>query len=339
LRVYPKGLRPSEWADESSVLEPAYADGEIVVAVTPRDTPFIRSRSALDSLVKDHLRLLRPHQWIKNGFVLIPAFFGGKIGVLFASYRPAVAFVAFCLTASSVYILNDIFDLEKDKIHERKRSRPLASGAVPVRGAIWMLVVLTAIAAVLALTVGTTFSYIVAAYFVLNVLYSLYFKHISLIDISFIATGFVLRVLAGGVATDVVISKWLILMTFLLACCLAVGKRRDDLLMAVDKAALRPANNGYTLRFIDTCLVILTSMTMICYVMYTVSEEVVHRLNSDNVYLTSVFVIVGILRFLQIAIVEQKSGSPTMILLKDTLIRTMIGLWFIAFLVILYVSK
>ncbi len=295
--------------------------------------------SVFGSVVKEHVRLLRPHQWVKNGFVLIPAFFGGKIGVLFASYKPVLAFISFCAIASSVYILNDIFDIEKDRIHERKRTRPIASGAVSIKNAIAMLVLLTIAAATMAFAVGTMFLYIVAGYFALNLLYSLYFKHVSLIDISFIATGFVLRVLAGGVATDVVISKWLILMTFLLACCLAVGKRRDDLLLGVDKESLRPANNGYTLRFIDTCLVILGSVTIVCYVMYTVSEEVVHRLQSDHVYLTSVFVIIGILRFLQIAIVEQKSGAPTMILLKDTLIQAMIGMWFIAFLVILYVSK
>ncbi len=291
------------------------------------------------STVKDHIQLIRPHQWVKNGFVLIPAFFGGKAGMLFTSYNPALAFLSFCAIASSVYILNDIFDLEKDKIHEHKRSRPLASGAVSVRDAVVMLALLAAFSAALALTVGTTFAYIVAGYFALNVLYSTYFKQISLVDISFIATGFVLRVLAGCVAADVVISKWLILMTFLLACCLAIGKRRDDLLMAVDKTSLRPANSGYTLRFVDTCLVILASTTIVCYVMYTVSEEVVHRLNSDNVYLTSVFVVIGILRFLQIAIVEEKSGSPTLILLKDRLIQAMIGLWFLAFLVLLYVSK
>ena len=128
-------------------------------------------------------------------------------------------------------------------------------------------------------------------------------------------------------------------MTFLLACCLAVGKRRDDLLLNVDKEALRPANNGYTLAFIDTCLVILGGVTIVCYIMYTVSDEVVRRLHSDNVYLTSVFVIIGMLRFLQIAIVEQKSGAPTMILLKDTMIRSMIGLWLASFAIILYLSK
>jgi decaprenyl-phosphate phosphoribosyltransferase len=338
LKVYPKGMRPSKSAGESEALKPAFPNGKIAM-VLPFGWPTLGRLSTSNSIVKDHIRLLRPHQWVKNIFVLIPAFFGGKLGVLFASYKPTLAFLSFCAAASSVYILNDIFDLEKDRIHERKRSRPLSSGAVSIRNAAVLLAVLGGISAVLALNVGAAFSYVVAGYFALNLLYSIYFKHISIVDISFIASGFVLRVLAGGFATDVVISKWLILMTFLLACCLAVGKRRDDLLMAVDKTALRPANSGYTLKFIDTCLVILGSITIVCYVMYTVSDEVVRRLNSDNVYLTSVFVVIGILRFLQIAIVEQKSGSPTMILLKDSLIQAMIALWFLAFLVLLYIAR
>ena len=127
-------------------------------------------------------------------------------------------------------------------------------------------------------------------------------------------------------------------MTFLLACCLAVGKRRDDLVMDVDKEALRPAHRGYTLGFIDTCLVILGAVTIVCYVMYTVSDEVVKRLHTDYVYLTSGFVIVGILRFLQIAIVEQKSGAPTMILLRDSMMQAMVALWFLSFLAILYLG-
>jgi decaprenyl-phosphate phosphoribosyltransferase len=288
--------------------------------------------------LKHHLRLLRPHQWIKNVFVLIPAFFAGKIGLLVADYKLAIAFVSFCAIASAVYILNDIYDIEKDKLHELKRDRPIASGVVSIKAAILLLILMALIAVGTALLVSLTFLYVIAGYFFLNLVYSLYLKHVSLIDISLIALGFILRVLAGGIAAQVPISKWLILMTFLLACCLALGKRRDDLLLDVDKNSLRPSLKGYTLPFIDTCLVVLGVTTIVCYIMYTVSEEVVQRLQSDHIYLTSIFVIIGILRFLQIAIVEQKSGSPTLILLKDTMIQTMIGLWFAAFLVILYAS-
>ena len=257
---------------------------------------------------------------------------------MFANYKLATAFVSFCAIASAVYIFNDIRDLEHDKIHEVKRGRPLATGAVSTRKALLLLLLLAALASASALLIGLNFFYVIAAYFVLNLVYSLYLKRVSLIDISCIAIGFVLRVLAGGIATQVPISKWLIMMTFLLACCLALGKRRDDLLLDVDKQSLRAALVGYTLSFIDTCLVVLSVTTIVCYVMYTVSEEVVGRLHSDYIYLTSIFVIIGILRFLQIAIVEQKSGSPTLILIKDTMIQAMIGLWFATFLVILYAS-
>lgn len=269
---------------------------------------------------------------------MIPAFFAGKIGLIGDDYRLAVAFFSFCAIAGSVYILNDIVDVEKDRLHELKRSRPLATGAVSFKTAVFLMLILTAIAVATALLVGLTFFYVIIGYFVLNIAYSLYLKRVSLIDISLIAVGFDLRVLAGGIAAQVPVSKWLILMTFLLACCLALGKRRDDLLLDVDKHELRQSLKGYTVPFIDTCLIVFAGTTIVCYIMYTVSEEVVHRLGSDHIYLTSVFVIIGILRFLQIAIVEQKSGSPTLILLKDRMIQAMIGLWFVAFLVILYAS-
>ncbi len=325
-------------SDDGGVLTPVLV-GDDSGAGWPRFEAAPRRWSRLWAALREHIRLLRPYQWVKNGFVLIPAFFGGKLMTLFTSAKPITAFVSFCAAASSVYVLNDIFDVENDRAHERKRTRPIASGTVPVTSAILMLALLVAAATALSFGVGVSFFYVVAGYIGLNLLYTLYFKRVSLVDISFIAAGFILRVLGGGIAADVVISKWLILMTFLLACCLAVGKRRDDLLLGVNKTAVRAANNGYTLRFIDTCLVILGGVTIVCYIMYTVSDEVVRRLNSDNVYLTSVFVVIGMLRFLQIAIVEQKSGAPTMILLKDNLIRVMIGLWLLSFLVLLYVGR
>ncbi len=284
------------------------------------------------------IKLLRPHQWIKNFFVFIPAFFAGKIGLLVADHRLAVAFASFCLAASAVYVFNDLFDLEKDKLHEVKRNRPLAIGSVSRSTAVLLMLLLCGAAISSAFLVNLEFLAVIGGYFAVQILYCLILKHISIIDISVIAVGFVLRVLAGGVAVGVPVSKWLILMTFLLACCLALGKRRDDLLLDVDKSALRPSLGGYTLPFIDNCLIVLAGTTIVCYIMYTVSEDVVTRLRSDNVYLTSIFVIIGLLRFLQIAMVEQKSGSPTLILLKDTMIQAMIGLWLVAFAVILYAS-
>ena len=337
MREYSKQLSAPKWVRYGLIPLPASIGGKLGTMLTGNDpaSDAVPSRFAG---FRRHLTLIRPHQWFKNLFVLAPAFFGGKGALLFSSVRPALAFASFCAAASAVYIFNDIFVLERDRIHERKRFRPLAAGTVAMHIAIAMMCGLVVTAAAAAFWVNPNFAYYVAGYLVLNTFYTLYFKHVSIVDISFIAAGFVIRVLAGGVATDVVVSKWLILMTFLLACCLAVGKRRDDLLLNVDAEALRPAHRGYTLRFVDTCLVILGSVTIVCYVMYTVSDEVVRRLHTDQVYLTSGFVIVGILRFLQIAIVEQKSGAPTMILLKDTMIQAMVGLWFISFLLILYTA-
>jgi decaprenyl-phosphate phosphoribosyltransferase len=288
--------------------------------------------------VTSYIKLLRPHQWVKNLFVFIPAFFAARISLVYETPRILVAFLSFCAAASAVYVFNDLRDLENDRAHEVKRNRPLATGSVDVKWSIILMMILAAVALVGSLYVGTQLLYVIGGYIFLNVLYSLFLKHISLIDISVIAVGFVLRVIAGGIAAEVPVSKWLILMTFLLACCLALGKRRDDLLLDADNDALRPALRGYTLQFIDTCLIVLSVTTIVSYIMYTVSEDVVRRLHSDHVYLTSGFVILGILRFLQIAIVEQKSGSPTMILLKDRMIQIMIGLWFTSFMVILYAT-
>lgn len=287
-------------------------------------------------VLKNYLQLVRPKQWIKNAFVLIPAFFAAKINLLFADYKIAAALASFCAIASAVYVLNDIFDFEKDRLHETKRVRPIASGALSVSTAAAFGGALVAVSLSLALLVNKTFLLIVLGYLALNILYTLRLKHISLIDISCIALGFILRVLAGGAAAGVAVSKWLILMTFLLACCLALGKRRDDLLMDVEKERLRPSLKGYTLEFVDTCLVVLVATTIVCYIMYTVSEEVVARLHSEYVYLTSIFVIIGVLRFLQIAVVERRSSSPTQILYNDRMIQTMILLWLASFLVLLY---
>ena len=289
-----------------------------------------------DFVLKNYLKLLRPQQWIKNAFVLIPAFFAAKINLLFVDYKIVAALASFCAIASAVYILNDIFDFEKDKLHETKRARPITSGAVSISKAAALGVLLVAVSFCLALLVNQTFLLIVLGYFALNIFYTLRLKHISLIDISCIALGFILRVLAGGAAAGVAVSKWLILMTFLLACCLALGKRRDDLLLDVEKEQLRPSLKGYTLEFVDTCLVVLVATTIVCYIMYTVSEEVVARLDSEHVYLTSIFVVIGVLRFLQIAIVEHRSSSPTQILYNDRMIQTMILLWIAAFLILLY---
>ena len=190
----------------------------------------------------------------------------------------------------------------------------------------------------LAMSPNTPYLYIiVAAYWLMNIGYCIRLKQIAILDVSIIAIGFVMRVLAGGVATDIWISHWLVLMTFLLALFLAFAKRRDDVVMYENSGVvLRKNVNRYNLAFLNQAISIVASITMVCYLMYTVSPDVMEQFHSSYVYLTSVFVLAGIIRYMQITIVDVKSGSPTEVLLKDRFVQTCIVGWMLTFLLIIY---
>lgn len=279
--------------------------------------------------------LMRPKHWVKNLFIFLPAFFAGLLELIFFDYKLILAFISFCLAASTIYIFNDIMDVDKDQQHPKKKYRPIAANKVSVLEGYILMVVLLLIAVILAFTVGA--QGVIISYIVLNILYTLKLKHISLLDVSIISIGFVLRVITGGIVGDLLISKWIILMTFLLAMCLGFGKRRDELKIAQEKNVdIRTALAGYNLDFLNICLVGMSMITIICYIMYTVSEDVIQRLNTEYIYITSFFVIMGILRFLQIVLVEEESGSPTDILLKDRFIQLVLLGWFLIFGFLIY---
>lgn len=291
------------------------------------------------------LKLIRPHQWLKNVFVMIPMFFGGSLLDVSDVIASLVTFLAFSLIASSVYCFNDIIDVEADRRHPVKCRRPVASGAVSVRLA-WMLMGLMLLlsAAVLCLFgsvermlhVGA----VILIYYVLNLLYCARLKQYAIVDVCIIAFGFVLRVLAGGFATDIALSKWLVLMTFLLTLFLSFAKRRDDVLR-MNETGEPPRKNTirYNLTFINQAITITASVTLVCYIMYTVSPEVVSRFHSDMLYLTTVFVLLGLLRYIQIAVVDKKSGDPTKVMLRDRFTQCVVLLWALTFLILIYVVK
>lgn len=291
------------------------------------------------------LKLIRPHQWLKNVFVMIPMFFGGSLLDVSDVIASLVTFLAFSLIASSVYCFNDIIDVEADRRHPVKCRRPVASGAVSVRLA-WMLMGLMLLlsAAVLCLFgsvermlhVGA----VILIYYVLNLLYCARLKQYAIVDVCVIAFGFVLRVLAGGFATDIALSKWLVLMTFLLTLFLSFAKRRDDVLR-MNETGEPPRKNTirYNLTFINQAVTITASVTLVCYIMYTVSPEVVSRFHSDMLYLTTVFVLLGLLRYIQIAVVDKKSGDPTKVMLRDRFTQCVVLLWALTFLILIYVVK
>ncbi len=290
------------------------------------------------------LKLIRPHQWLKNVFVLIPMFFGGSLLDPEDIRASVLTFLAYSFVASSIYCFNDINDVEADRRHPVKCKRPLASGAVSM-GTAWMLMALMFVLAALMTALLGDRGHILKVggvllfYYILNICYCAKLKQYAIVDVCIVALGFVLRVLAGGFATDITLSKWLVLMTFLLTLFLSFAKRRDDVLR-MNETGEPPRKNTirYNLTFINQAITITASVTLVCYIMYTVSPEVVARLGSDLLYLTSVFVLLGLLRYIQITVVDKKSGDPTKIMLRDRFTQLVVVLWALTFLILIYIK-
>lgn len=286
--------------------------------------------------IKHYLQLMRLHQWVKNFFIFLPLFFSFKMGHISLLIADLWAFVGFCLIASSIYIINDWNDIATDRLHSEKRNRPLASGAINKKEASLMILSLVAVGvSVYIFVLGNYIALVLlVSYFILNIFYSLRLKHIPVIDISIVAIGFVIRIFIGGVVTDTPLSRWIVVMTFLLAIFLALGKRRDDVVIYEETGdKVRKNVDGYNIPFLNVAIVVVAAVMMVAYIMYTISPEVTER-NGDNLYLTSFFVFVGLFRYLQIIFVEERSGNPTLIFLKDNFIRIIIILWIISFFVI-----
>ncbi|MFZ5985803.1 MAG: UbiA prenyltransferase family protein [Bacillota bacterium] len=287
--------------------------------------------------IKHYIQLIRPHQYSKNLFMFLPAFFALKIADIAVILKLWLAFAIFSLIASTVYVINDIRDIEYDKEHPIKRNRPLASGKIQVKHAAFTAILFALTGFTVSVFLNMQMFYLVVLYFILNILYSVKLKHIAIVDICIIAVGFCIRVFVGGVIADVELSEWIILMTFLLAVFLALAKRRDDVLIFL-KSGDKPRKNidGYNLEFIDASMIIMASVVIVSYIMYSVSFEVTSRLHTDKLYITVLFVILGILRYLQITFVENRSGSPTEIFLKDRFIQFSVAAWLLTFGVVIY---
>jgi len=287
-----------------------------------------------------YLQLARPHQYVKNCFIFLPLFFGYKLGDL--EILPAVflAFLSFCLVASSVYVINDMVDVHEDRQHPVKCLRPLASGQLNSLQALLFLALLLLTAVIIALLLwNRAFLVILLAYFALNLAYSFFLKHIAIVDVVCIAIGFVLRVAAGGVVAGVPISHWLVTMTFLLALFLAFAKRRDDCLLTAAGRNTRKCSDSYNLEFVSISMAVMASVIIVAYLLYTVSPETIKKHGTDQLYLTALWVIMGLLRYLQITFVEERSGSPTMVFLQDYFLQTIIFLWIASFFLLFYYFK
>lgn len=288
-------------------------------------------------LLRPYLKLLRLNHWIKNLFIALPAFFGEQLLHTQVMVQVGITIISFCLIASAVYIWNDFFDLKEDRKHPVKKNRPLAKGTVSRVGAGALMTALLIGGLLIAWRLDRPVLEYCTFYVLLNLIYSIKLKHVALIDIFIVAFGFVLRLFIGAAASHAPLSMWIILSTFLLALLLVLGKRRNDLLIYhADGEVTRKVVKGYNPELLHAAMVMTAAIVVICYVMYTVSPAVMERLGTPNLYMTAIFVLFGVLRYLQITFVEERSGSPTKILLRDRSIQLTVLGWILTFAALIY---
>lgn len=286
-----------------------------------------------------YIKLLRPKDWAKNFFLFIPLFFAGEIFNSEKLIEIGLGFVSFSCIASAIYIINDYRDIDDDKKHPEKSKRPLASGAVSKPTSIIILLLLIIAGFGLAWWIRDKYLFVLGIYFLLNLAYSFGLKSIPILDILILAMGFVLRIKAGSVIAYIPLSEWIIIMVFLLALFMAIGKRRDDVLLKISSGMdMRRSIKGYNLELLNVLLALVCAVIIIAYFMYTMSNEVINRLHTYRLYYTCLFVISGLMRYLQIIYVSSDSGSPTKILYKDRFIQVSLLLWVASFITILYVK-
>ncbi len=271
---------------------------------------------------------MRPEQWLKNGFVLAPIVFSGLVGDPDAWLRTILAVLAFCAASSAVYLVNDVIDREADRAHPIKRNRAIASGEVSVTTALVVAVFLLAAAGVISVWLGGWFPAVLAAYVSLVLLYSALLKRAVFLDVMVVAAGFVLRVVGGAVAIDVPVSRWILVVTYLLALYLALGKRRSELVLLGAEADNHRAVLGhYTLPMVDQAISVVLGATVVAYALYTVAPETVAKVGSEGLLATVPIVLYGLFRYLYLLHRHELGGSPTKALLTDRPLLVCVVVW------------
>lgn len=290
--------------------------------------------------LSNYVKLMRPYQWVKNVFVFVPLIFSKNLFDLPLFSEALLTFFAFCLAASSVYIVNDIADMEFDRMHPVKRERPIASGEVGV-GEGWGLSVLLLVASFVFLALVSTRVMVglaIAGYIAVNLFYSFSLKRIVLIDLFVIAVGFILRILAGGYAIDVKVSSWLVMTTLFISIFLGVAKRRGEFVLVGRSAddSTRKVLSDYDLSLIDQILSVSAASVIITYALYSVSERTVRAFHTEALIFTTVFVTYGIFRYLYLVHKMGLGENPTKVLLTDKPMVANATLYVISVIAILY---
>ncbi len=294
--------------------------------------------------IKENLKifasLIRAKQYVKNLLIFAPIFFSHQLFNIKMILGAFVMFISMAFVSSFVYIINDIIDKDRDKNHPKKSKRPIQSGKIGIKKALLIGIIFLSIGLTIALVYNIYAFYILLFYLILNIFYCLKGKNIAIIDIIIISIGYVLRLFLGSISVynsldnGITLSKWIIIMTFLLALFLSISKRYDDL--TYNDLTLRESIKKYNKQFIEVTMGILASVIIVSYIQYTIDLDIINQFSSNYLYLTSVFVIMGLLRYLQLTFVEKASHSPCDIIYKDNFLKISILLWIISFVGVIY---
>jgi 4-hydroxybenzoate polyprenyltransferase len=285
------------------------------------------------------IRSLRPHQWVKNLLVFGGLIFSRSLLQPSAIWLSVNAFVIFCMVSSAIYLFNDLRDMEADRLHPLKRKRPLASGAISRGAASVLMCAMLAVAGFASLTLRPAFSLVICVYVAMNVAYSLGVKRLVIVDVMFIAFGFVLRAVGGALVIDVVPSVWLMLCTFLLALLIGFGKRRHELTLPDAQArAHRQTLQGYTVALLDLLMAISGGAAVVCFALYTVADETIARFGTRNLIITLPFVLYGVFRYLYLVHKNERARGedPSQLLATDAPTIINVLLWALVVCFVIY---
>jgi 4-hydroxybenzoate polyprenyltransferase len=290
-------------------------------------------------MLKALIKTMRPRQWSKNGFIFFGLIFDRQLFLVEPFFRTVAGFFLFCLISSAVYLFNDIADVEADRNHPEKKFRPIAAGKLPVNVAFLVALLLTVVSVFLGYLLSAWFALVLAAYLIINLLYSRWLKHVPILDVLIISSGFVLRVAAGIALIYPVerFSPWLYMITILFSLYIGLGKRRAELnFLAEGAAAHRKVFDGYTIPLLDQYITIVSGMTIVAYSLYTFSAP--NLPVNHTMMLTIPFVVYGIFRYLQLIQIGHAAGAPDEVALKDRPLQITVLLWGLAVIAIFYLS-
>ena len=288
-------------------------------------------------MIKHYLTAIRVRQWTKNLILFAGIIFAQRFFEMDAVFRVFLAFVDFCLLSSAIYLINDLRDIESDRMHPVKKFRPIPSGKIGIKSASTYVAILSLAALGLAYYLGYQYFLAASLYYVTMVLYSFFLKHIVILDIMVIAGGFVIRAIAGAFAVDVVISSWLLVCATLLALFLVLSKRRHEvILLGEDAEHHRKILKEYGAKFLDQMISVVTAATLMSYILYTMDAVTVEKFGTSKLILTTPFVLYGIFRYLYLVYQKNMGGRPEEVLLNDLPIIGAVVLYVVTAVIIIY---